>query len=82
MEIAQLVYLAVLEIQDFQAVQLCLEAQDFQVALAFLEALILIQVQKALAQSLYRLQLVRSCHPDLFYHQALFNNQVHKILLE
>ena len=76
--------LAVPEILDFQAVQVCLEAQDFQVALVFQVqvALILIPVQQDQVQSLYLLQLVRSCRPVLFYLRALFNNQVHIFLLE
>ena len=71
-----------LEAQEFQAAQVYLEAQDFQVALIFPEVLILIPVQQALAQVLYRVQLVRSCHLVLFYHRALFNNQVHIFPLE
>ena len=82
LEIAQLGCLEVPEILDFQAVQVCLEAQEFQVALIFPEALILILVQQALAQVLYRVQLVRSCHLVLCYHRALFNNQVHMCPLE
>ena len=85
LEIAQLGYLEVPEILDFQGVQVYLEAQDFlvfQVALTFPEVLILIPVQQALVQVLYRVQLVRFCHPVLFYHRALFNNQVHIFLLE
>tara|TARA_A100001388_G_C28502893_1_gene372477 strand:- start:306 stop:587 length:282 start_codon:yes stop_codon:yes gene_type:complete len=82
LEIARLGCLEVPEILDFQAVQVYLEAQEFQVDLIFPEVLILIPVQQALAQVLYRVQLVRSCHLVLFYHQALFNNQVHIFPLE
>ena len=82
LEIAQLGCLEVPETLEFQAAQVYLEAQDFQVALIFPEVLILIPVQQALAQVLYRVQLVRSCHLVLFYHRALFNNQVHIFPLE
>ena len=82
LEIARLGCLEVQEILDFQAVQVCLEAQDFRVGLVFLEVLILIPAQLAPAQVQYRVQLVRSCHPVLFYHRALFNNQVHIFPLE
>ena len=82
LEIAQLGCLEVREILDFQAVQVCLEAQDFRVGQVFLEVLILIPVQLAPAQVQYRVQLVHSCHPVLFYHRALFNNQVHIFPLE
>ena len=67
----------VLAVLDFQVAQ---EFQMLQVALAVLDFL---AVQLYLeAQSPYRLQLVRSCHPVLFYHRALSNNQVHIFLLE
>ena len=82
LEIAQLGCLEVPETLDFQAAQVYLEAQEFQAALIFPEVLILIPVQQALAQVLYRVQLVRSCHLVLFYHRALFNNQVHIFPLE
>ena len=66
LETLDVVALAVLEILDL-------------VALAVLDFL---AVQLLEAQSPYRLQLVRSCHLVLFYHRALFNNQVHIFLLE
>ena len=66
----------VLAVLDFQVAQ---EFQMLQVALAVLDFL---AVQLLEAQSPYRLQLVRSCHPVLFYHRALSNNQVHIFLLE
>ena len=58
-------------LQVVQVLQVVLAVLEFQVVQLFLEA-----------QSLYRLQLVSSCHQVPFYHRALFNNQVHIFPLE
>ena len=64
LEVQAILVLAVLDFQVPQEFQMLQVALDFQVAQLLLEV-----------QFLYRVQSVRSCHPVLFYHRVLSNNQ-------